>query len=192
MAAFVAAALVGVAATRLRSDWDVYPRQRLVVSGLVFGVGLAISLLLLLRSLGRPRARAGVQAAMVAFGLSIPLVLALLPGPHAAHPASAGHGADLWPRALACFAYGTGLALPFLGTLWAVARSDRVASFGLSLAAAAAGLVANAALLVHCPIVHLDHLLLGHASIGVVLVLGGAVGLAAHAAGRHLRRGSRH
>jgi len=73
-------------------------------------------------------------------------------------------------RAFACFAYGTMLSLPLLGLFWLLDRGLGSRSRPIA-AAAAGGLAANAALLLHCPATDPQHLLAGHAAIGVVLTL---------------------
>jgi hypothetical protein len=87
----------------------------------------------------------------------------------------AGAGSDFAARAFACFAYGGAIAAPWLGLLWALERGARLTQRRAMLAFAAAGLLANAALLFHCPITHVAHRVWGHASIGIVLAVLGAL-----------------
>ena len=78
-------------------------------------------------------------------------------------------------QAVACFSYGTFLALPFLAVAWAVERSDRPFLLLLLGFGAVAGVVANAALALQCPNTESAHLALGHATVGVALALLGTL-----------------
>jgi hypothetical protein len=71
-------------------------------------------------------------------------------------------------QAGACFAYGSLITAPLAVLIWAMDRDTGARSQPL-LAAAVAGLAANAALTLHCANAGSAHLLLGHAGIGVAL-----------------------
>ncbi len=77
-----------------------------------------------------------------------------------------------WASPGFCFTYGGLLAAPFVVVAWLLERRDRVPAASLLVVGALAGVTANLLLHVHCPSVHLGHLLLGHASIGVAWALG--------------------
>jgi hypothetical protein len=77
-----------------------------------------------------------------------------------------------WGRPAACFGYGAALVIPLLVWWWLGERRDSVPLAGLLAAGAVAGLGANLLLHAHCSSVHLGHLLLGHASIGVAWAVG--------------------
>jgi hypothetical protein len=73
-----------------------------------------------------------------------------------------------WGSPMSCFKYGAALVVPFVVLYWLFERRDRVPLWSLVSAGALAGIAANLLLHAHCPSAHLGHLLLGHASIGVV------------------------
>ena len=104
-------------------------------------------------------------------GERLALVLLLVPAGAAvmAYEVSAS-----WANPGFCFGYGGVWAAPFVVVAWLLERRDRVPLHSLVVVGALAGVVANLLLHVHCPSLHLGHLLLGHASIGVAwaLVLG--------------------
>ena len=70
-----------------------------------------------------------------------------------------------------CFSYGAALVVPLVLLYWLFERRDTVPWRALAAAGAVVGLAANLLLHVHCGSVHAGHLLLGHASIGVVWAL---------------------
>ncbi|HEY6080772.1 MAG TPA: hypothetical protein VIW29_18280 [Polyangiaceae bacterium] len=100
--------------------------------------------------------------------LALPALAALL----APLGAQAGEGVTGWGGPFACFGYGAALVIPLLLWWWLSERRDSVPLAGLVAAGAVAGLAANLVLHAHCPSVHLGHLLLGHASIGVAWAVG--------------------
>ena len=145
---------------------------------------VAVTARLFLRPLQAPApSRFGILG-WALLGLAFPLVLHLLPEAHHLvheHPESfEGRGADFWPRAWRCLAFGTVTALPLLAVLLMTDRRDRIGTARGVLAAATAGLAGNLLLMLHCPLVDRAHLVAGHAGVGVVflLVLGIALRLA--------------
>lgn len=102
-------------------------------------------------------------------GAAITIVLALLPAAHHGHPASlTGAGEDMWRKAAACLMFGTVCAIPtWIGLRMLARDGDRLGAHAGFVAAVAAA-VGAAAVMVHCPIVHRTHLLLGHATVLVV------------------------
>lgn len=130
------------------------------------GVGLAV----VLAPLGRPRLGRAPSTALAIAGLGLPLLYALssvaLAGP-APDPGGPGFAA----RAFGCFAFGAMLSIPFLLVLWLLDRQDFGLSRLLVRAGAVSGLVANGALVLHCPDTSPLHLVAGHAAVGLVLVL---------------------
>jgi|GEM_PF-1822872 len=155
-------------AFRPRPDWVEYPEGRMWIAAGLFG-GLAIaSLGRSLRPMHRPLPRAG---GLVAAGVVVAFGLAALPAAHSNHHASlGGFGPLLLEHALHCLMVGIAAAAP----LFVLARwLDRGAHSALSrvlLAAGAAGLAANAALQMTCPVTAPVHLLLGHAPVGILLL----------------------
>jgi hypothetical protein len=140
----------------------------------LFGLAATTCLWMLVAPLGRPRPAPALRVALVASALALPFAYAALAWAPPLPPAGAveiGFAA----QAVACFSYGTFLALPFLAVLWAIERSDRPIVLLLLGFGAVGGLAANAALALHCPNTEPSHLALGHATIGVALALLGAL-----------------
>jgi hypothetical protein len=139
-----------------------------------FGLAATACLWMLVAPLGRPRPPMALRFALVASALLLPFGYAAL----ASAPPSPSTGAvelGFAEQAVACFSYGSFLALPFLAVVWAVERSDRPFLLLLVGLGAVAGVVANAALALHCPNTESAHLALGHATVGVALALAGAL-----------------
>lgn len=134
----------------------------------VFGLAALACLGALFVPLGRPQPNAATRAALVLGSLLLPLGYAF-----AAPPASLGAAASMevgfMAQVAGCFVYGVLLTLPFIALVWALDRSDRPWVVPLAAAAASAGLVANAALALHCPNTETAHVALGHATIGSAL-----------------------
>jgi hypothetical protein len=156
-------------AVPLRADWPGLP---LVVVSTWLGAFVATGLFvvaLALPDLGR----AGVQRA----GRSVwPWVALALPAAYALTASYTLERLPLDPRgalleqALSCFGYGLLLSSPLLALFWLLDRGAGPQRRVLA-AAAATGLAANGALVLHCPASDEAHLLLGHATIGVTLAL---------------------
>lgn len=166
---------IGLAAFKLRADWAAYPGDSVLAWLSAYSVGVLVSLWLLLAPLGRPRPPLSVLTGLGIVALALPFAYAfglLAPVVHAADRASAD---EVLRRAVRCFTFGLAITLPFLAVTWAVERGDRVPPGKVLLAGAAGGLVANLALLLHCPLNDETHLLLGHAPIGVATFLALAV-----------------
>jgi hypothetical protein len=136
-----------------------------------FTLVIVVGLWPLVAPLGRPSPTAGIRFGLVGIMLALPLVYALT----ASESAEPAHAAGFAKQAISCFSYGLLLVLPLLGVLWAIERSDRPWPWVVAGAGAASGLVANAALLLHCANTAKAHLAAGHATIGIALALGGAV-----------------
>jgi hypothetical protein len=142
-----------------------------VTIGWLVGFALAAfaCLSVLVAPLGRPRPPRIVLLPLVVVALVLPLAYALLGAAPSNRPGSFAE------QAIGCFAFGTILSLPFFGVVWAFERSDRPWLTRLVGVGAVAGLVANAALALHCPNTEMGHLVLGHAAIGVALASIGAI-----------------
>jgi hypothetical protein len=159
LVALVAALVLLLAA---RHDLHAYPLARLVAMLGWFTVAAGACAWLALRPAYLPRPSRAVIAAAAAFALGGPVVMALLPEVHTN---------DLRGHAAVCFGIGTVAGLLALVVARALDRGAQGAG-QLVLAAAAAGLLANITLALHCPVNHLGHLLLGHASVPFALVVG--------------------
>jgi hypothetical protein len=153
-----------------RSDWPVYPMGRLGVeiAGYLLLTGL-VARAELRPAHRRPAVAAGWLVALLA--LTLPALVALVGPAHTDWPDSLqGTGADFWPRALACLRFGLLLAAPVGAWLLVLGRRGP-GSFGdVALVAALGSLAGNLALHVHCPLTGLGHLLVGHASVGLILL----------------------
>ncbi len=176
LAMAIVGATVGVIGLGMRrADWAAYPTGLMTVSTLLLAGGAVAALAAFLRPIHRRAPRAVWLGAVAVAGFGIPALLALLPEAHALvelHPESfAGAGADLVPRALACFLFGAATALPALGLLLLLDRADRRTPARMLMVAALAGLTANLVLLMHCPLVTRSHLLLGHATVPLLFGL---------------------
>jgi hypothetical protein len=87
------------------------------------------------------------------------------------HPASLrGVGADLLPRALACFVWGSAIAMLGVAGAFALLRGRRALTADPTSLWAVRILLAQLMLALHCPLVGHPHLALGHATIGVAAV----------------------
>lgn len=157
---------VGFGVLSPRPDFAVYPLTRMVVLVTGFVLGTAW---LGARAVGTGRAPlAASRATTTALWVSAVwvAVAAALPAAHHDHPAAlGGTGASFWPAASQCLASGVLLATPvWLAVILlnrAPGASRRAAWL---LGAATAAMAANLALQLHCPIVSVRHLLVGHAA----------------------------
>lgn len=135
---------------------------------LVFLATSLVCAALSLGSLGRLRST-GRRAVAVGLGVSLPIAYALM------HRASGtGAGEWLWPGIVRCLGYGTLLVLPFVALVWLLDRDQKPPLLTSVVTGIAAGLLANAALSLHCAQTDAAHLLVGHATIGALLGLVGA------------------
>jgi hypothetical protein len=172
----IAAAVAGgVVAVGGRPAEHAPPFQQPIAWLVVFALAALACLGALFLPLGRPRPPAFARGALVFGALALPLAYALA-APASSSAAIAAAERGFAAQALGCFVYGALLTLPFVVVVWALERSDRPWLAIATGAAAAAGLVANAALALHCPNTDAAHLALGHATIGMVLAAAGALG----------------
>jgi hypothetical protein len=169
-------------AWRRRPDLGVYPMDALLVAVVSSGLLLGAALVVGLRPLQRSPLPRWQRYTLVAAALALPVILATRPRVHRDHALSLG-GANFWEQAAACGSYGLLLALPLLVVCWALDRGEHRSLPNALLAAGAAGISANLALELHCPITDPLHLVAGHASIGIVLVIGYALLRVARARG---------
>lgn len=163
VAALIALIILGaVVVTWARIDLAVFPRPRLAIDLALLAVAAAPALWLALRPLHLPRLPSWTTTAVIAVAVAAAAVVASLPPAHALHPESLrGVGDDLAGRALACFIFGSVVALPMLVSVMALDRSPGLAVTAL----VAAGLIGDLALALHCPLVSPTHLLVGHFTV---------------------------
>jgi hypothetical protein len=121
------------------------------------------------RSEAMPLLSRGKIFVLVGLGLVAAVVLATMPAPHSLPIHLVGHGPSaLWTSGSPCMYVGLTLGIPVYIVLRIV---DRGSPLGAVLAASAAGLLANLVLQVHCPVTSVGHRLVGHASIGPILLM---------------------
>jgi hypothetical protein len=149
-----------------RLDWSYYPAPRLM-----FELGFLIVLFVvfswrIIRPLHLPPLRRVARLLPLIAILVVFLAPLALPLAHQAHPESLqGVGEDLASRALACFFWGIGISsiigiASYLLVRGAGGISTMSVGFWLL-----AGLFAELALHIHCPLVHPLHIALGHLTI---------------------------
>lgn len=170
----VAVAVAGASAALLpRHDLGVYPWAHLVLQGASMLVGGLAGVWLAMRPTWRPEAPPWAAAAALATALLLPMIAALwTPTGHAGPEL----GAAFAPVTAACFAFGAVAALVVVAA-WRVVEQRRLAgSLRWATAAASGAAIGNLALHLHCPVTDPAHLILGHAAIGFVGAVVGAVG----------------
>ena len=85
--------------------------------------------------------------------------------------AESTEAASAWGNPASCFTYGAALVAPLVLLYWLFERRAAVPWGALVMAGGVVGVAANLLLHAHCPSANPGHLLLGHASIGVVWAL---------------------
>lgn len=166
----VVAAFAGASALAFgRPDLDVYPTVRMAAVLLVIGAGVGVSIFLALRPLQRPTVPVRVVAAATSAALLGVLVMYALPAAHTAHPASLQlpGWAALLQRAIPCLAIGLAIGALIYGVL---ALLDRGGTSRAPAMAVAAGLGANLALQLHCPVTAPLHMVVAHLGVALLLV----------------------
>jgi hypothetical protein len=148
-----------------RGNFAAYPAGRMALTLGGYATVLLGASWLALRPIYLPDRRL-LRVAFVLLGLALPVVIALLPevdGP------PLGRDAHV-QQALFCFANGVLVAAAVLVLAWLL---DRGAGAGPLLAAVAGGLTGTLLLHVHCPYNQPLHLLAGHATVPVVVIVFG-------------------
>jgi hypothetical protein len=162
--AIVLPLVFGAASPRL--DIAVYPTARLIGLALPLLVLSAVSLLVKLRPLYRPRLSARLPIFLAVLSLGVMALDVALPAAHSLHPASlGGTGADLLPRAMQCLISGLLLGFPSFLLTAMLDRSNDGWRDASVLGAVLAGLAGYLSLHLHCPIVAPAHLLVGHLTV---------------------------
>jgi hypothetical protein len=170
-----AGTLLGVAASlflfhlllRSRPDLAKYSPSVFWGVALVLGAALTAGAFAVLRGANASLGSQGRERATTLLLLLAPALLALLAKVGAGSPEAAA----AWGNPSSCFTYGAALVVPLVLLYWLFERRETVPSSALVSAGALAGVAANLLLHAHCPSAHPGHLLLGHASIGVVWAL---------------------
>jgi hypothetical protein len=128
-----------------------------------YAVLVLVCAALLFLPLGRPRPPRVARVGVGLFALTLPAAYVLV--------ASVAESSAISPKSTSCLFFGLGLALPFAAMVWLLDRADRTSAAGALLVAAGAGLVGNVALTLHCAADDRSHLLFGHASVGVAVLM---------------------
>ncbi|NOY93558.1 MAG: DUF1109 domain-containing protein [Deltaproteobacteria bacterium] len=128
------------------------------------GLMIVLSLWVALRPLQAPALSTGAVTALAALSVGCAVVVAFIP--QAAHHSSAGSAGLL---ASPCMYMGLLIGLPVYALSRVLDRGSRLSSV---LAASAAGLTGNFVLALNCPIHDPRHMLLGHASVVVLFIVG--------------------
>ena len=122
-----------------------------------------------LRSWHRPALSFGGATLRVGLSLALLVGLSVLPVPIELSPyTTPPRGMPLLVHAGSCLLFGLGIALPTFLVCQALSRG---APYTTWMAAVVSGLVGNLALQLHCPITEHAHLLVGHAGLGIVVLL---------------------
>jgi hypothetical protein len=154
----------GVLVFGRRADFDAYPSWRLILNAVSYAGLLGLVSSLVLRPLHCPSASASWEVALLATSLLAPFGWAAATPPILSHVvAPAGGGRD-------CLLVGIALGAALIALFRALDRAPQTDVRSAALLAAAAGLLANLALLFHCPRMPSLHLAFVHAPIGLLLL----------------------
>ncbi len=154
-----------------RGDLGDYPLPRLLLVLVIYVVMLAFATKTLLSPLYRPKSSWALRSA-AALSFSLPFVLAALAPAYAQQAAShleIQH--SFLYQAGVCLRYGTLLSFPSVLLFVAMDRQLARGRLFLTLTACTGGIAGNSALLLHCPNEQPAHQLLGHATVGLVLLI---------------------
>jgi hypothetical protein len=170
-AALDSAAVFVLAMVLARPRWAFgpVPLFRVVPVVAVLAAELGVVLWLVLRPLQAAPPNRKLVLGSIFAGLLVPVLFALVPP--GARPAAAPPPPEMTTAIVACFLFG---AVPGGLLVFALRALDRNAHGGTDVAVLAAvggGLAGNAALELHCPSTAPVHLLLGHATLGIALVV---------------------
>ncbi len=146
-----------------RSDGLLLSGRLLLAAGSV-AVAIVLCARVALTPLTRPVPRASALASAAL--LLLPVLAAFLP--ELRFGAGAHDPAASWTASAGCFAYGGLVVLGMGAALWGVDRGGAGSGVRLIPAVVCAGLAAHLVLQIHCANDNSTHLLLGHASVGVV------------------------
>jgi hypothetical protein len=151
-----------------RGDIDVYPPARMGAVLAAYSLLALAAAWYAFRPLHLPPAPSWVPRALVTAGLLLPVVVALLPEV----PTTAFKpGYSVVVLAFKCFTHGGALAIAVILVARALDRGGHSAGVPAALAAIAGATAGVLALQVECPINHSIHLLTGHATLPVGMLL---------------------
>jgi hypothetical protein len=167
--AFALSALVTIATAIAtpRADMALYPSGHMLALLAAMATLTFAASWRLLRPLHRPPPSAWSGWALLVMGVAAPFIMSLIPLAH--EGAAAGAGAAFAVGCAKCFGFGAALGLPVLLLAFLARRAHVDGAAVAALGGVAAGLTGNLTLQVHCPITDPHHLLLGHASLLVLL-----------------------
>jgi hypothetical protein len=164
----IATALAALAVTVVfafvrRADFAAIPHWQLLVVGTSYAVVAGLLVWRVLLPLHEAETRSEHATALITAAFALPFVWAVVP-PHA-------FGRVLQAEEIRrdCLVLGIGIGGAFIALLRVLDRAADTDPRGVAMVAAAAGLVANFALTLHCPQTGLAHLAIGHAPIGLLL-----------------------
>jgi len=153
-----------------RRDLGDYPLTWLLLAVVVYLAIVVLATKRVLAPLFRPKSSLAL-ASVAAVAFSLPFIFAAL-APSQAQPVShAEIQHSFFYHAAVCLRYGTLLSFPAVLLFVAMDRQVARGRLFLTLTAGIGGIVGNFALLLHCPNGQLAHQLLGHATVGLVLLI---------------------
>lgn len=162
-----------------REDWGDYPLPRLLATATAYMLAVILGAKVLVSPLYRPRSVWALRVATV-YAFCLPVIVAGLASAYSRHYEAGDHSADAaLMHAWACLRYGTLLSLPAVLLFFAMDRQLAAGRRFLTLAAGLGGIAGNLVLLLHCSNEQLTHQLLGHAAVGLMLLvcMGVVIGL---------------
>ena len=153
-----------------RRDLGDYPLPWLLLAVAVYLAIVVFATKSVLAPLFRPKSSLAL-ASTAALAFSLPFILAALAPIHAQPASHVEIQRSFLHHAAACLRYGTLLSFPAVLLFVAMDRQVARGRLFLILTASIGGIVGNFALLLHCPNGRLAHQLLGHATVGLVLLI---------------------
>jgi hypothetical protein len=156
-----------------RLDLKTYPMYRMLGTLASFGTLFGIGVWLSLRPTYRPPLPSWLQYSWLALFALLPIGMSLLPAATAHHPhPTMGTGAMFWPAVFGCNIKGLILSSPFFWLLGRLLLDEQAPIMTKATIALAMGLLGNLILQIICPAVDPLHLLLSHATVGLLFFFG--------------------
>lgn len=169
--ALVLAVAVGTAVASLLGspradmDWVNTTHLGLVSAGMTMGALIGVALAM--RPTWAPEASRPRAVGALLLALLLPALLVAVPVIDPAE-AFAFDKADLPELSVKCFGYGSAIAFFVVGAWRLVERRTHAGALRWATAMAAAAAIGNVGLIVHCPVIDMEHKLAGHATIGLI------------------------